>query len=71
MTTLDRALERVQYYTFDGHSTRLAIHKAAEDTGATVEEITGELSRRRAAARSAREARKAYRSTVPSWQKDY
>lgn len=71
MTPLDRALDRVQYYVFDGHSHGLAIHKAAEDTGATVEQITGELSRRKAAKSEAKLARENYRGTVPNWAKAY
>jgi hypothetical protein len=71
MTTINKALERVQYYVFDGHSHGLAIYKAAEDTGLPVSVITGELSRRKAAKSAAKVAREAYRSTVPSWSKDY
>ena len=69
MTTINKALERVQYYVFDGHSTGLAIHKAAQDTGATVEQITGEMARRREASAAAKAARKNYRATVPQWQR--
>ena len=66
MTPLDRAIDRVQYYVFDGHSHGLAIHKAAQDSGLPVSVITGELSRRKAA----KKAPATYRSTVPSWAKD-
>lgn len=65
MTTLDRAIQRVQFHTFDGHSTALAIHKAAQDTGLPVSDISAEMNRRK----ESRKARSTYRSTVPQWQR--
>ena len=67
MTTLERALERVQYCIFDRHSYGLAIHKASQETGVSVADISAEMSRRKAA----KKARASYRAAVPNWAKDY
>lgn len=69
MNPLDRALQRVQFHTFDGHSTALAIHKAAQDTGLPVSDISAEMNRRKESRKEAKNTRSAYRSTVPQWQR--
>jgi hypothetical protein len=65
MSQIDKALQRVQFHTFDGHSTALAIHKAAQDTGLPVSDISAEMNRRK----ESKKTRAAYRSTVPAWQR--
>lgn len=67
MNTLQHALDRVQFHVFDGHSTGLAIHKASQETGVPVSDISAEMGRRKAA----KKARAAYRATVPNWAKAY
>lgn len=67
MNNLSHALDRVQFHTFDGHSTGLAIHKASQETGVPVADISAEMSRRKAA----KKTRATYRATVQNWVKAY
>ena len=70
MKTIEHALDRVQFHVFDGHSYGLAIHKASQETGVPVSDISAELLRRKKVKKEADAKRKAYRAAVPTWAKD-
>ena len=68
MAATDKALDRVQFHVFSGHSYGLAIHKAAEETGTPQKQITDALAARRKAKADAKKARE---TVKPHWTDIY